>query len=54
MSEINYFKILFLCEMITIRKMIYGNTLDQLLVSVGNGSRYQYWWAYQPIPIIYY
>jgi hypothetical protein len=38
----------------TTRKMIYCNTLDPLLISADNSSRYQYWWAYQPIPIIDY
>jgi hypothetical protein len=38
----------------TTRKTIYCNILDSLLVSAGNSSRYQYWWAYQPIQIIYY
>jgi hypothetical protein len=39
---------------VTTIKMIYYNTLDPLLVLAGNSSRYQFWWAYQPIPIIYY
>jgi hypothetical protein len=38
----------------TTRKMIYCNTLDPILVSASNSSRYQYWWTYQPVPIIDY
>jgi hypothetical protein len=43
-----FMKVCLVSGIYTSRKMTYCNTLDLLLVSANNSSRYQYWWAYRP------